>query len=79
MQTFKLSGLLEDLASCKHLSCQAYSSTSKKVSIHFNTNTCGKDVINFGILDHYKAWISKHFNMISTNKNLRIYSRSRKC
>jgi hypothetical protein len=78
MQTFKLSSLLEDLASCKHLSCQAYSGTSKKVSIHFNTNTCGKDVINFGILDHYKAWISKHFNMISTNKNLWIYSRSRK-
>jgi hypothetical protein len=79
MQTFKLSGLLKDLASCKHLSYQAYLSTSKKVSIHFNTNTCAKDVINFGIIDHYKTWISKHFNMISTSKNLGIYSASRKC
>jgi hypothetical protein len=78
MKTFKLSGLLEDLASCKHLSCQVYSSSSKKVSIYFNTNTCDKDVINFGIPDRYKAWISKHFNMISTNKNLRIYSPRRK-
>ena len=73
MQTFKPSSLLEDLASCKHLNYQAYSSTSKKVSIHFNTNTCGKDVINFGIIDHYKAWISKHFNMISINKKTIVY------
>jgi hypothetical protein len=68
MQRFKLSGLLEDLASSKHLSCQAYSRTSKTMSIYFNTNTCGKDVINFEIIDHYKSWIFKHFNMISTNK-----------
>jgi hypothetical protein len=67
MQTFKRSSLLQDLTSCKHLSCQAYSSTSKKVSIHFNTNTCDNDATNFGIVDHYKDWISKHFNMIRTN------------
>ena len=27
-----------------------------------------QNIINFGIIDQFKLWISKHFNMNSTNK-----------
>jgi hypothetical protein len=79
MKKFKRSGLLEDLASSKHLRCQAYSSTSKKVSIHFNKNTCGRDIINFGRIDHCKAKTMLEENAktnIQTNSSINPPSRN---
>jgi hypothetical protein len=81
MKTFKLSGLFKDLALCKHLSCQAYSSTSKKfqcskpsVCKHFNTNRNNKNIKKQRRCSELS--VCKHFSKnVIKNKKERLSSK----
>ena len=57
---------------CQYISIQIQRSNNNNSSTN-KINKSQYKVINFGIIDHYKPWISKHFNMTSTSKKGTIY------